>query len=140
MIGIKLIKSFWVLAISTPQLKIDHDMYPESDITLARYKNRWGKPYFYYPIKLVLSLFHLHYISMWLGIKNVIMANHLVSLITSSTTDPWWSFLLVEETEIFWESHPVVASQQQNLTIVGSIKYKLARIRNYKFSGDSHRH
>jgi len=68
------------------------------------------------------------------------MANHLVSLITSSTTDPWWSFLLVEETEIFWESHPVVASQQQNLTIVGSIKYILARIRNHKFSGDSHRH
>ena len=139
MIGIKLIKSFWVLAISTSQLKIDHDMYPESDITLARYKNRRGKPYFYYSIKLVLSLFHLHYISMWLGIKNVIMPNHLVSLITSSTTDPWWSFLLVEETEILWESHPV-ASQQQNLTIVGSIKYKLARIRNYKFSGDSHRH
>ena len=25
---------------------------------------------------------------MWLGIKNVIMANHMISLITSSTTDP----------------------------------------------------
>jgi hypothetical protein len=25
---------------------------------------------------------------MWLGIKNVISANHMISLITSSTTDP----------------------------------------------------
>ena len=25
---------------------------------------------------------------MWLGIKNVIRANHMISLITSSTTDP----------------------------------------------------
>ena len=27
---------------------------------------------------------------MGLGIKYVILANHLVSLITSSTTDPWY--------------------------------------------------
>jgi len=27
---------------------------------------------------------------MGLGINYVIRANHLVSLITSSTTDPWW--------------------------------------------------
>jgi hypothetical protein len=33
---------------------------------------------------------------MWLGIKNVIMANHMMSLITSSTTDPWGQFKSVD--------------------------------------------
>jgi hypothetical protein len=43
MIGLKLIKRFWVLAISTPRLQIDPDRCSESDITLARPKNRWEK-------------------------------------------------------------------------------------------------
>jgi hypothetical protein len=30
---------------------------------------------------------------MLLGIKRVIRANHMISLITSSTTDPWCSIL-----------------------------------------------
>ena len=43
MIGLKLIKRFWVLVISPSWLKIEPGRCPESDIILARYKNRWGK-------------------------------------------------------------------------------------------------
>jgi hypothetical protein len=58
MIGLKLIKRFWVLAISPYRLKIDPGRCPESDITLARHKNRWKKTDICYPIKFVLSLFN----------------------------------------------------------------------------------
>ena len=43
MIGLKLAKRFWVVAISPSWLKIYPDRCPESDITLARYKNTLGK-------------------------------------------------------------------------------------------------
>jgi hypothetical protein len=43
MIGSKLIKRFLVLCDISLWLKIDHDRCPESDITLARHNNRWGK-------------------------------------------------------------------------------------------------
>ena len=43
MIGLKQIKRFRVLAISPSLLKIDPGRCPERDITLARYKDRWGK-------------------------------------------------------------------------------------------------
>jgi hypothetical protein len=43
MIGLKLIKRFWVSVISPSRLKIDLGRCPESDITLARHKHRWGK-------------------------------------------------------------------------------------------------
>ena len=43
MIGLKLIKRFRVLVISLSRLKIDPGRCPESDIILARHKNRWGE-------------------------------------------------------------------------------------------------
>jgi hypothetical protein len=46
MIGLKLIKRFWVLVISPSGLKIDPGRCLESDITLARHTNRWGKTRF----------------------------------------------------------------------------------------------
>ena len=33
---------------------------------------------------------------MWLGIKYVIRANHMISLMISSTTDPGWLFLNIK--------------------------------------------
>jgi len=61
---------------------------------------------------------------MWLGIKNVIRANHTISLITSSTMDPWVFGEIFMY--IFWWKKIVFKSSPQN-----QIKSNVVPFQNY---------